>query len=160
MDHVFSIGELARAAGCSVQSVRWYEVRGLMPAPARTQGGQRRYTAAHEARLKFLRHARELGFSLDDIRELLSLTGMPDMPCEEADQIASRHLENVENRIAALEELRVELKSMVHECRGGRIAECRVIEILSDHRKCQHEDHPVSSPVKSITAQDQLSPRK
>ena len=131
-----------------------------MPEPARTGGGQRRYTTTHETRLKFLRHARDLGFSLDDIRELLSLTGKPDMPCEEADGIASRHLADVEARIAALEELRDELKSMVHECRGGHIADCRVIEVLSDHRKCQHADHSAASPVKSITAQDQLSPRK
>ncbi len=156
----FSIGELAREAGCSVQSVRWYETRGLLPAPARTRGNQRRYTAEHKHRLKFLRHARDLGFSLDDIRGLLSLTGQPDMACEEADKIASAHLEDVEARIAALEELRQELRTMVHECRGGRIAECRVIEVLSDHLKCQHKDHSAASPEKSITAQDQLSARK
>lgn len=154
----YTIGTLAREAGCSVQSVRWYETQGLMPEPARTAGGQRRYAAGHLARLKFLRHARDLGFSLDDIRELLSLK--PDMPCEEADSIASRHLREVEERIAALEELRGELQLMVDGCKGGKVAECRVIEILSDHRKCQHDDHPPLSPVKSMTAQDQFSPRK
>lgn len=117
----FSIGELARAAGCSVQSVRWYEGKGLMPEPARTHGGQRRYTSTHEARLKFLRHARDLGFSLDDIRELLSLTGRPDMTCEVADGIASRHLEEVEARIAALTELRDELKSWCMNAGAGRL---------------------------------------
>ena len=160
MAEEFTIGALAREAGCSVQSVRWYETQDLLPAPARTQGNQRRYAPEHLARLKFLRHARDLGFSLDDIRELLSLTGKPDMRCEDADRIASTHLRNVEDRIAALEELRGELKTMVHECRGGQIADCRVIEVLSDHRKCQHEDHSGASPEKSITAQDQLSPRK
>lgn len=160
MSEEYSIGALAKQAGCSVQSVRWYEGQGLLPEAARTQGNQRRYTPGHLARLKFLRHARELGFSLDDIRELLSLTGRPDMPCEEADRIASRHLAHVEDRIAALGELRDELQGMVHECRGGRIADCRVIEVLSDHQKCQHEDHSVASPEKSITAQDQLSPLK
>ena len=160
MSQEYTIGALAREAGCSVQSVRWYETQELLPAPARTAGNQRRYEARHLARLKFLRHARELGFSLDDIRELLSLTGKPDMPCEIADQIASRHLERVEDRIAALEELREELQSMVHECRGGRIADCKVIEVLSDHRNCQHTDHSAASPEKSITAQDQLASRK
>lgn len=146
----YSIGSLAREAGCSVQSVRWYETRELLPAPARTAGNQRRYTGAHLARLKFLRHARELGFSLDDIRELLSLTGRPDMPCEDADRIASRHLARVEERLAALGELRDELRTMVHECRGGRIADCRVIEVLSDHQKCQHEEHSGARPEKPL----------
>lgn len=141
MTQEYSIGQLAREAGCSVQSVRWYEGQGLLPAPARTSGGQRRYTAAHAARLQFLRHSRELGFSLDAIRDLLSLSEKKDMPCEEADRIASLHLADVEVKIEALQHLRGELVSMVEGCRGGRIADCRVIEILSDHRKCQHEEH-------------------
>lgn len=136
-----TIGGLARDAGCSVQSVRWYEAQGLLPAAARTAGNQRRYTADHASRLKFLRHSRDLGFSLDDIRGLLSLTGQPDMACEEADKIASLHLADVEMKIEALEHLRTELRGMVHECRGGRIKDCRVIEVLSDHRECQHKDH-------------------
>jgi len=145
-DVALTIGELARDAGCSVQSVRWYEEKGLLPAAARTAGNQRRYTGTHAARLKFLRHSRDLGFSLDDIRGLLSLTGKPDMPCEEADGIASQHLAEVELKIEALEHLREELRSMVHECRGGRIKDCRVIEVLSDHRECQHKDHqPVAA---------------
>jgi len=142
----YSVGELAKEAGCSAQSVRWYEAQGLMPAAARTAGNQRRYGTGHLTRLKFLRHARDLGFSLDDIRELLSLTGRPDIPCEDADRIASRHLGLVEERLAALGELRDELKTMVHECQGGRIAECRVIEVLSDHHKCQHEEHLEALP--------------
>ncbi len=146
----FTIGALAREAGCSVQSVRWYEAQGLLPAAARTAGNQRRYEGRHLARLKFLRHARDLGFSLDDIRELLSLTGKPDMTCEVADSIASRHLTRVEERIAALTELRDELSSMVHECRGGRIADCKVIEVLSDHQKCQHDEHLDVVPGKGI----------
>jgi len=146
----FSIGELAREAGCSVQSVRWYETQKLLPEAARTAGNQRRYEGRHLARLKFLRHARDLGFSLDDIRELLSLTGKPDMSCEVADSIASRHLSRVEERIAALEELRDELQAMVHECQGGRIADCRVIEVLSDHHKCQHDEHLEALPGKVI----------
>ena len=144
-----TIGGLARDAGCSVQSVRWYEAQGLLPVAARTAGNQRRYTANHAARLKFLRHSRDLGFSLDDIRGLLSLTGSPDMPCEEADKIASQHLADVEVKIEALEQLREELRSMVHECRGGRIKDCRVIEVLSDHRECQHKDHLGPEPTVS-----------
>jgi len=150
MTEDYSIGDLAREAGCSVQSVRWYETQDLLPAPARTAGNQRRYESRHLVRLKFLRHARDLGFSLNDIRELLSLTGKPDMPCEEADRIASRHLARVEDQIAALEELRGELGAMVHECRGGRIADCKVIEVLSDHQKCQYEEHLDAQPGKTV----------
>ncbi len=141
MSEDFTIGQLAREAGCSVQSVRWYEAQGLLPEPARTAGGQRRYTRAHGARLQFLRHARDLGFSLEAIRDLLSLSEKKDMPCEEADRIASLHLRDVEVKIEALQHLRGELQGMVDGCRGGRIADCRVIEVLSDHRQCQHEAH-------------------
>ncbi|MBN8906049.1 MAG: MerR family transcriptional regulator, partial [Rhodospirillales bacterium] len=70
----YTIGELARDTGTKVETVRWYERDGVMPAPIRTAGGHRVYTEAHRNRLAFVRHARELGFSLQDVRELLQLT--------------------------------------------------------------------------------------
>jgi Cu(I)-responsive transcriptional regulator len=139
---MLTIGNLARKTGTKVQTIRYYEQIGLMPAPGRTEGGQRRYTEAELDRLSFIRHSRQLGFSLDAIRELLDLGDHPDRPCEEADAIARRQLKQVERRIARLEALRTELQRMVRECSGGRTADCRVLEVLRDHSECltDHEE--------------------
>lgn len=142
----FTIGHLARETGCKVQTIRYYEQIGLMPPPRRTQGNQRRYGPRHVERLAFIRHSRELGFPLDAIRELLSLADVPDRSCEAADRIAQGQLRQIESRIARLKSLESELRRMVVQCRGGRIAECRVIEVLGDHAHCLHEDHGRSGP--------------
>ena len=128
-----SIGQAAREAGCKVQTLRYYEELGLLPKPTRTAGNQRVYGEEHVKRLAFIRHARELGFPLEAIRELLSLGGKPEQSCAKADAIAGAHLAEVERKIKALTALRGELKRMVASCRRGRISECRVIEVLADH---------------------------
>jgi Cu(I)-responsive transcriptional regulator len=137
----FTIGRLARATGCKVQTIRFYEQIGLLPQPARSEGNQRLYTEADAERLCFVRHCRELGFSLDAIRELLSLADHPDRPCAIADRIAQTHLREVEQRMARLRALQTELRRMIAECRGGRIADCCIIEVLADHRHCLSDDH-------------------
>lgn len=139
--HEFTIGELSERTGCKVQTIRYYEQIGLMPAPGRTGGNQRRYSPPHLERLAFIRHSRELGFSLDAIRELLDLTDDPDRTCAVADRIARRQLQQVESRIARLQALKSEFRRMIKQCRGGRIADCRVIGVLADHGQCLHEDH-------------------
>jgi DNA-binding transcriptional MerR regulator len=113
-----------------------------MPEPGRTEGGQRRYDDAEVDRLSFIRHARQLGFPLEAIRELLDLSDNPDCSCAEADSIARRQLKQVEQRMARLEALRTELQRMVHECSGGNTSECRVLEVLRDHSECltNHEE--------------------
>ena len=131
-----TIGTLARRTGTKVQTVRYYEQIGLMPEPGRTKGGQRRYGEAELDRLAFIRHARQLGFPLDAIRELLALGDDPGRPCAEVDRIAQRQLGEVGRRIARLEALRRELGRMLDECGGGRAAECRVLEVLRDHSEC------------------------
>lgn len=133
---MLSIGELATRTGTKVQTVRYYEQIGLMPEPSRTAGGQRRYDEAALDRLAFIRHARQLGFGLDSIRELLDLADRPEQPCAPADSIAHRQLRQVEQRIARLESLRGELQRMIRDCDGGRMAECRVLEVLRDHSQC------------------------
>ena len=127
-----SIGELSRCTGVKVPTIRYYERIGLLPPPPRTQGLQRRYSNEAVARLVFIRHARELGFNLEAIRTLLSLQDNPDQSCATADGIAKARLAEVEKRIVALNRLRSELLRMIEECACGRVAECRVIEILSD----------------------------
>jgi DNA-binding transcriptional MerR regulator len=133
---MLTIGALAKKTGTKVQTIRYYEQIALMPEPGRTEGGQRRYGYAELDRLSFIRHARQLGFTLEAIRELLDLSDHPDLPCHDADAIARRQLRQVKLRIARLEALRTELERMVHECRGGRAADCRVLEVLRDHAEC------------------------
>lgn len=139
----FSIGQLAAQTGCKVQTIRYYEQIGLMPEPLRTEGNQRRYGQRHAARLAFVRHSRELGFPLDAIRELLGLADVPDRSCAAADAIARRQLEAVERRIKQLTALKAEFKRMIEQCRGGKICECRVIEVLADssHAHCLKDRH-------------------
>lgn len=142
-----SIGGLARRTGCKVQTIRYYEQIGLMPQPGRTSGNQRFYGKAHADRLAFIRHSRELGFSLNAIRELLGLSDDPSRSCEQADRIARAHLREVENRLASLTVLKTELERMLRQCKRGRIADCRVIEVLADHAKCVSDDHHVRTTV-------------
>ncbi len=139
---MFTIGTLARKTGTKVQTIRYYEQIGLMPEAGRTEGGQRRYDEAGLDRLAFIRHARQLGFSLDAIRELLDLADNPHQSCAEADSIAQRQLRQVEARIARLEALRTELSRMVRECDGQSGSDCRVLTVLRDHAECltEHEE--------------------
>ena len=139
---IFTIGELAREVDCKVQTIRYYEQIGLMPKPARTNGNQRQYGSAALRRLEFIRHGRQLGFSLDAIRDLLSLCDQPDCPCNRADAIARNHLAKIESRIAQLQRLKREIKRMVAQCGGGRGSDCRVISGMANHSNCLHEHHP------------------
>lgn len=132
----FTIGRLADAAGCKVQTVRYYEQVGLLRRPERSGGNQRLYGRSDIGRLTFIRHARELGFPLEAIRDLLSLSDRPDQSCEAADAIAREQLSEVNRRIEHLRALRLELERMIEQCSHGRISNCRVIEVLGDHGKC------------------------
>jgi DNA-binding transcriptional MerR regulator len=141
MEHAFPesampIGELSRRTSCNIQTIRYYEQIRLLPAPARTGGGQRRYGAPALQRLGFIRHARELGFDIPAIRALIALAGEPDRPCEDADRIAQEQLETVKSKISRLTVLQTELERMVDQCAHGKIAECRVVETLGDHGLC------------------------
>jgi len=141
---LLSIGELARRANVSVQTIRWYEREGLLPAPLRTSGGQRRYDKVALRRLSFIRHARELGLPLSDIRALLALADNPAAPCREADEIIRRNLKSVRERIRWLKALEREFTRMLEECPTGEVRDCRVIEVLSDHEQCldEHQKPP------------------
>jgi DNA-binding transcriptional MerR regulator len=128
---MLTIGALAKEAGVKVPTIRYYEQIGLLEVPPRTGGQQRRYDPEAVRRLNFIRHSRELGFEINDIRELLSLSAQPNIPCEHADKITARHLDAVDLRIKQLTALRKELKRMLDDCHGGCVAECRVIDSLS-----------------------------
>ena len=135
------IGEAARRSGVKVPTIRYYEQIGLLPAPPRSEGNRRHYGSADLQRLAFIRHARELGFEIEAIRALVTLQDDPNQPCGMADAIAKARLAEVEQRIRSLAALKAELELMVEGCRRGRVAQCRVIEVLADHGKCRHAQH-------------------
>jgi DNA-binding transcriptional MerR regulator len=135
------IGQLAKRTGVKVPTIRYYESIGLLRRPVRSASNRRLYGEGELRRLAFLRHARDLGFEIGKIRELLDLADQPDRPCAEADAIARNHLVEIERKIEQLTALRTELKRMVEECGHGRICDCRVIEVLADHAECVSERH-------------------
>jgi len=137
----YLIGELAKRAGYAVQTVRYYESTGLVPHPPRTEGGQRRYGAEHLDRLLFIRHARDLGFEVENIRSLLALAAEPDQSCAAVDAIAKQHLAAINEKIAKLTALKSEVQRMLRACAKGSIAECNVIGALANHHHCQHGRH-------------------
>ncbi len=140
--HGLSIGRAAAASGVKVATIRYYESIGLMPPPPRTASGRRLYDEADVKRLAFIRHARALGFAIDDIAALLRLADDPDAACADADAIARRHLAAIDNRLARLQALRDEIAEMVRACPGGTTRECRVIEVVADHTHCRHHREP------------------
>lgn len=136
MASALTIGRVSKATGCKIQTIRYYEEIGLIPSPDRSEGNQRVYEQGHVERLRFVKHARELGFSLAAIRDLLSLSDNPDQSCDAVDFIARDQLAHVERRIDRLQSLKVELQRMITQCSGGRVKDCRIIEVLGDHDHC------------------------
>jgi DNA-binding transcriptional MerR regulator len=126
------IGELARRTGTKVNTIRFYEDIGLMPKAARTASGRRTFGEEDVRRLAFIRNGRDLGFSTDELRSLISLSEQPDRDCGEAGAIARSHLADIEARIVRLRRLRDELEQVATTCEGGRIGDCRVIDAIAD----------------------------
>lgn len=124
------IGALAKHAGCKVETIRYYEKIGLLPRPGRGPGGYRRFGIEHMRRLAFIRRARELGFTLEQVRALLALAERPDQTCVEARALAASHLDQVRSKIAALQAMKSALANMVAGCAEPRDAGCPLIEAL------------------------------
>jgi Cu(I)-responsive transcriptional regulator len=126
-----SIGELARATDTKAETVRWHEKIGLLPKPPRTAGNYRAYGTPHLSRLSFIRRSRDLGFSIEEVRTLLELADDRERDCVEVDGLARHHLAEVERKIADLTSLARELRHIIGQCSGGKVAECRIIEALA-----------------------------
>jgi len=132
------IGELARATSTKVETIRFYEKIGLLAAPARTSGNYRDYEAEHLGRLSFIRRARDLGFTLDQVRELLALSDDRSSPCSAVDAVAREHLAEIDRKVADLRALRRELDELISRCSQGAISECRIIEALGPSGESTH----------------------
>ena len=132
MNKPLMIGELGRKTGTKLNTIRFYEEVGLLPKPARTASGRRIYGMADLQRLRFIRHARKLGFGTEMIRSLLDLTSHPEGGCGEARAIALRHLAEVETRIVSLNVLKAQLGQIVDGCTAARdVAESAILEALA-----------------------------
>jgi MerR family transcriptional regulator, mercuric resistance operon regulatory protein len=126
-----TIGRFAAAAGVNFETVRYYERIGLMPPPARTASGHRAYEAAHVRRLAFIRRARELGFSIEDIRALLALADPSRVSCSEVREIARTHLVEVRAKLADLARLEGILAATIAQCSGDPAPSCPVLDMLA-----------------------------
>ena len=124
-----TIGQLARAAGVHVETVRYYQRRALLATPARPAGGIRRYPQAEVARLLFIKRAQEIGFSLDEVRQLLRLERTPG--CRDARALAASKLGKVESRIAGLQRVRDALRRLVAQCDASAERDCPIIRTLA-----------------------------
>ncbi len=137
----FAIGEVARRTGVKVATIRYYESIALLAQPTRSAAGRRVYDEGAVQRLKFIRHARELGLEIDDIRRLANLSDQPQRSCADVDAIAKAHLADINSRIKRLKALRSEMQQMISDCAQGQVCQCRILEVLSDHSYCRHEAH-------------------
>jgi Hg(II)-responsive transcriptional regulator len=127
-----TIGELARRAGVGVETVRFYEREGLVPRPPRPTRGFRRYPEHAVERIRFVRQARELGFTLAEAGELLALRARADAPCTGVRARAAQKLEEIDRRIAELTELRGALATLVDACAGEvAVRDCAILDAMA-----------------------------
>lgn len=138
---MFSIGQLSKRTKVKIPTIRYYEEMGLLDEAERTAGNQRRYGVEGLERLNFVRHARDLGFSIEAISALIDLQQHPDQSCDTAKGIATSQLADVRAKIKRLKTLEKELARISKGCDGDGVAEnCYVLASLGDHRLCE-TDH-------------------
>ncbi len=136
---MLTIGDLSRRTGVKVPTIRYYEQMGLIEPAERSEGNQRRYSKQERERLSFIKHARDLGLTIDSIRELLDLSLHPEQPCAQADRIAAEQLKAVREKIEKLKRLESELDRIATHCHGDQIKDCYVIQALANHDLCESE---------------------
>jgi Cu(I)-responsive transcriptional regulator len=134
-DAELTIGELAKSTGTRAGTIRYYERIGLLTAPTRSAGNYRLYGRREVDRLGFVRRSRDLGFGIEEIRALLSLADQHERDCGEIDAIARQHLSDVEHKLADLRRLAEERRHIIAQCRGGKVADCRIVEALAPKRR-------------------------
>ena len=126
----YPIGKIALKTGIKVETVRYYERIGLMPEPSRTAGGNRQYDDTHLKRLSFIRHGRQLGFSIAEIRAMLAMVDRRDFTCAEVHAMTVEHLASVDAKIANLTRLRRTLDAMARQCSAGDTPDCPILDTL------------------------------
>ena len=129
-----SRGELAARTGCNIETIRYYEQIGLLPAPPRSQAGHRLYGQDLLKRLSFVRRSRDLGFTLEEIRGLLRLVDGGKYTCAQVEALALEHVGEIRRKITDLKRLKSVLETMASQCSGGKVPECPIIDALFDLR--------------------------
>ena len=124
-------GELAKRTGCNIETIRYYERISLLPNPPRSENGFRRYEESHITRLMFIRRARGLGFTLDEVQDLLRLVDGGHYTCAQVQELALKHVDDIERKIEDLRRMERALTEMATQCSGEKVPECPIIEILS-----------------------------
>ena len=124
------IGELARETDCQVETIRYYERVGILPEPERAQNNYRYYGKPHRRRLRFVRRCRDLGFTLEEVRALLSLIDGGSQTCADVEALGREHLDDVRARIADLQRMEARLSELVSRCHGGNTPDCSFVEAL------------------------------
>lgn len=147
--HTLTIGKLAKQSGVGIDTVRFYEREGLLPKAARTQSGYRLYSAADVDRLRFIRRAKSLGFSLDEIAELLSLNAAKGSRAS-VKKLAQHRLSDLNQKISELTTIRDSLALLVRECSGeGSVKGCPIIEGVLAHEASHCPETPHASRKKN-----------
>lgn len=126
----YAIGQMSKETGVNIETIRYYERIGIMPKPDRTVGGNRQYNHDQLKRLFFIRRARGLGFSLEEIRGLFEMVDRKDFSCGEVHDLTVDHLSSVQEKISNLRKLEKALTSMVSECSRGDVPECPILDTL------------------------------
>ena len=130
------IGELAKMTGCEVVTIRYYEKEGRLKEPERTEGNYRVYGEDAQERLRFIRHCRQHGMKLSEIRELLAFSDNPTVSCDWVNNLIKQHIESVEKQINDLTHLKKHLESLYYKCDGGKKSDCGIIKSLIDGENC------------------------
>jgi len=153
MNSIMNIGEAAKACGVSAKMIRHYESVGLFPEAPRTDAGYRQYTAREVSTLRFIRHSRDLGFSIEQIRELLGLWQNQKRPSRQVKALAQAHIEELDAKLNELQAMKASLQHLVHCCHGDDRPDCPIIESLSQDQKTPQalgrKVHPKTAGLRS-----------
>ena len=147
-------GALAARMGCNIETIRYYEKAGLLPPPPRSQGGHRLYGQELVKRLNFVRRSRDLGFTLEEIREMLRLVDGRKYTCAQVEALAVRHVQEIRKKISDLRKLKSVLETMASQCSGGKVPQCPIFDALFDaHRMPELKRLGSASPFNGRAAQ-------
>ena len=142
-------GELAIRTGCNIETIRYYEQIAIMPPPPRSGGGHRLYGQALTRRLNFVCRSRDLGFTLEEIRELLRVVDGGNYTCAQVEALALEHVQDIRRKITDLRKLKIVLETMASRCSGGKVPKCPIIDALFDVRAPVRPALATRSPARS-----------
>jgi len=131
--NALTIGQVAAKIGCNRETIRYYEKERLLPEPGRTEGGHRLYSEELVKRLVFIRRARELGFSMDKVRQLLSIVDRKQVSCGHVKRLTVSHLQDVRAKIKDLRNMERTLSAIFEQCSGENIPDCPIIDVLQNN---------------------------